>query len=226
MSRYKLELLVEQAPESPCDYGDQEWKVYSFQSRHRDNKKREDFFVEIELSLRGELPDDETNQPYQPEWEGADADIRLRLSLGLAQILDYSKHGLCNWSTCGAGPYTDDEFRRADGIIIWEHPVDILGYKTVEERTEAIRAFLECYTNWCNGSCYGYRLTDADTGESNGYLGTFYGDDDLFEALNEELHAEDVIVAVEGNAAWLLEHNDLKCPILKDCPYEEEERLG
>ena len=141
-------------PDIDCPADDCTWTLYSFGRRHSTYKDPD------ELGL-GPLSADGTPKVYDPE-------LRAKLEKGLAFWLSYFEHGSCLWFLRGDQTPPGVEFqwdgRRLAGLLVWEHPEDHIGGKTLEERRADARGFLEEYTAWCNGEGLGYTITD-DNGE-------------------------------------------------------------
>lgn len=118
--------------DDPCEYG---WKVYSFNRRHA-NFKHPD-----------EIEEDES--------------IRAKLANGLAFPLSYFEHGQCLWAIQHElPPMANCRFDSVGyaGVVVWEEDEDDIGAKTVEDRRADARAFIERFTEWCNGEIYGYTV--------------------------------------------------------------------
>ena len=186
--------------ESPCDW-DCSWKVYSFSNRHNNFKHPREF----DLSERSNFG------------------LRRKLAVGLAHWLSYYEHGNCLWQLRNGRhvPGSDcpwDSVSTA-GIMIWEGKPSDIGSKTRESRTEDARKFLQCYTDWCNGACYWYSISDADDKFLDS-CGGFIGSDDIVEAINEHLNDDDEVI-VTGDCAEIAEQNNLKCRVLDSDEYHK-----
>jgi len=134
-----IKLWHDDCPEDPN--GDDGWKAYSFSNRHNNYKDPESIFEE---------DDDGTYGP--------DADLQKKLDSGLAFWLDYFEHGQCMWSLAGEGPQCRWDTSRQAGLLVWEHDEGDLGPETVEDRRKDAKAFIDRYTQWCNGEIYGYTI--------------------------------------------------------------------
>jgi hypothetical protein len=166
------------------------WHPYSFSTRHINYRAPSDFF-------------DDEGRPQL--W------LRNKLRVGLAFLLSYYEHGLGMWYVAGTKHVPDARWDNVDcaGVLVWEDKPSDIGGKTVEERENDAAAFLECYSDWCNGSCYGYDITDADGNDVDSCWG-FIGDDivqAVFEALPMDATEENT--SVEGEAAYMVEHADI-----------------
>jgi len=121
-------------PEDPCEYDG--WKAYSFNTRHTNYRDPDEF--------------DEENE-----------ELKAKLKVGLAFPLSYFEHGQCLWALGGELPLGAqcrwDSVNFA-GFLVWEQDEDNIGAYTYENRRKDATAFIERYTNWCNGQIYGYTL--------------------------------------------------------------------
>ena len=166
MSKYHLTVRHDPDTHCPCEDGDGRWQIYSFSKRHNRFKNPE------------ELIDEETGE-IKPE-------IKAKLESGLAFFLSYYEHGLCRWSLAGTGPQCQWDTVQKAGIAIWEEPEENMGAKTYDDRAKDCKAELEEYTEWCNGNCYYYKITDKK-GKEIGCCGGIIGGDYLVDAIKEEL---------------------------------------
>jgi hypothetical protein len=143
MSATAIKLIIklwhDDCPEEPgaCD----DWKAYSFSTRHSNYRDPESIFEE----------DDDGNY-------GPDEELQKKLDSGLAFFLDYFEHGQCMWSLAGEGPQCRWDTSRTAGLLVWEQDEESIGAKTVEDRRKDAKAFIERYTQWCNGEVYGYTV--------------------------------------------------------------------
>lgn len=133
--------------------------------------------------------------------------LARKLNVGLAFWLSYYEHGLGCWSLKGEGPQCPWDTALLAGILIWTGKPGDIGAKTLDDRAEDARNFLESFNDWANGNCYWFRLTD-DSGEEIGSIGGLIGGEAVSEVVGEELQAGDS-VKVEGDAAWLKHHLQL-----------------
>jgi len=135
-----IKLWHDDQAESPCEgYG---WKAYSF-SRHHSNQADP-------LTIGFEEDEDGNTAP--------DKELQAKLDSGLAFKLSYFEHGLCAWSLAGEGSTCRWDSVSNGGLLVWEEDEDGIGAKTVEDRTKDARAFIDQYTEWCNGSVFGYTI--------------------------------------------------------------------
>lgn len=114
-----------------------------------------------------------------PTDEEHDADFVEMLKNGTAWLLDLYEHGGHRWDIRGEGPSCQWDTSRCAGILTWNgKPTDLGSVDTPEARKEQARKALEEYNRWANGECYGYVLTDADTGADldscYGFIGLGY----------------------------------------------------
>ena len=135
-----INLWNDDCPECPNDYDG--WKAYSFSSRHGNSKDPDEVGFE-EDEDGNHLPDKE---------------LQAKLDSGLAFMLDYYEHGLCSWSLAGAGPQCRWDTSRMAGLLVWEDEEDAIGAKTPEDRRGDATAFINRFTQWCNGQVYGYTI--------------------------------------------------------------------
>jgi hypothetical protein len=173
--------------ECPGNFGE-EWKPVSFCRRHRNF----------------EHPDNYRLDRRENAW------LRRKLQVGLAFWLSYYEHGLCRWSLQGEGPRCPWDSVEVAGILMWTGKPSGLGAKTYEDRGKDARAYLEEFTDWCNGDCYWFSL-EAD-GMPPVTCGGLIGTEHLTEAINEAL-ADGDQVSVAGEAAALARCLKLKVAI-------------
>jgi len=125
-----------------------------------------------------------------------DDDLRAKIDDSYAWVLSYYEHGEGCWSLKGEGMQCRWDTARVAGLLVWEDEPTGLGGKTVLERDEQARSFLENYNEWANGHTY-YSL-EVD-GEDIAGCGGFTGDDHLMSGLREACREEDVeITEAEG----------------------------
>jgi len=162
----KLTIHLEHDPdlENPSENGDGQWQLYSFSTRH----------------LRYKHPDKFNN-----------IGMRRKLQVGLAFMLSYYEHSLCLWSLAGEGPKCPWDSVAHAGILVWEEAPSNMGAKTHVARSEDARAFLETYTQWCNGECYSYAIEYE--GEIIDSCCGFYGGDHLFNTIAESIEPGDEV---------------------------------
>ena len=131
--RLNIKFWHDDCAEDPCN--NDGWKVYSFSTRHYNFKDPDDF------------RDDEAFARKRHE--------------GLAFPLSYYEHGQCLWSLVSELPAAAqcpfDSVVHA-GFIVWEQNDDDIGAKTFLDRQADARAFIERYTEWCNGHVFGYTV--------------------------------------------------------------------
>lgn len=180
--KYTIEINYDSDMGCPCEENDGEWQIYSFCKDH------------VRFKDPSELFDDETGKPKD--------DIAEKLKTGLAFFLSYYEHGNCLWSLAGTGPKCEWDSVQFAGIAIWEEPEENIGAKTYEERKKDCENALEQYTDWCNGECYYYRITDAK-GKlidcCTGYIGLEWAVQAAREALPDDADKRRCVVS--GDAA-------------------------
>lgn len=177
------------------------WRLYSFGHRHANYADPSDFICEL-----GRSPDEVVAKP----------EVRAKLDSGLAHWLSYYEHGGCRWSLIGEGPQCPWDTVRFAGILVWESEPNDLGAGTVEARQSDARAFLDTYSDWCNGFCYGYSIECE--GELIDSCFGFIGADSLGEAVSSAIEswrggqgesAGKRSVTVKGEAAHALTLSNL-----------------
>lgn len=102
--------------------------------------------------------------------------LRRKLDVGLAFLVSYYEHGQCVWSIKGTGPQCRFDSVGLAGILVWENKPGDMGAKSYEDRQKDAAAFLQTYTDWCNGNVYGYSIDDPE-GEVNDGCGGYFGHD-------------------------------------------------
>lgn len=117
------------------------WKVASFSRRHTAYQ--------------------DPGRWFEPDGQPANVGIRRKLDAGTAFRLAYYEHGLCRWSLSGEGPRCNFDTVDCAGVVYYDgDPKDLpAGY---EAREKDARAFLERYTDWCNGAGIGYCIELID----------------------------------------------------------------
>lgn len=133
----------------------------------------------------------------------ANIGLAKKLNVGLAFFLSYYEHGQGAWSLLGEGTQCPWDTAYLAGILIWTGKPGDIGAKTLEDRAEDARDFLESYNAWANGETYWFRL--AENGNVIESIGGFIGDEALSEAISESLQSGDNLL-IEGDAAWLKKH--------------------
>lgn len=169
-----INLWHDDMADDPCDYDG--WKVHSFGRRHSNRVEPEDIGFEYD---------------YDKECHVPDADLQAKLDAGLAFFLDYYEHGQCMWSLSGEGPQCRWDTARFAGIMLWSQDEGDLGPVEPSERRADAKRFIERYTDWCNGSVFGYTVeavkrccecnstisADEDADIELPSCGGYYGDD-------------------------------------------------
>lgn len=165
MQKYAIKVHLDYDVNSPCEE-DGNWQVYSFNRSHTNYKHPDEIFKDS---------DGEKNQ-----------EIEEKLKVGLAFVLSYYEHGLSMWSVAGSGPQCEWDTTRFAGIAVWEEDPDNMGAKTYEDRKKDCQRGMETYTEWCNGHCYWYQITNrrGKVIEQNSYL---IGNDQLEDSIRESL---------------------------------------
>lgn len=176
-------ISIDYDPDTDCPCESDQFKLYSFCSRHRSYKHPKD------LGL-GEM--DASGQPKTT------INMRRKIAAGTAFILSYFEHGECVWSLQGEGPQCQWDSVRIAGLLVWEGKAKDIG-KDYASREKAARAFLKSYTEWANGQCYCYRLETLDGEDLDGCCGII-GWDWLVKMVKDE-NPDVRIVEAEGEAS-------------------------
>lgn len=153
--------------ENPCEGGDGQWKVISFNSRHWDSESIEDYFTPV----YGPAPRYELEGFY-----ATSIGLRRKLGVGTAFILDYYEHGSGHWSLSGEGNQCRWDSSSMAGIMIWEESPKNMGAKTLADRAKDARSSLELYNDWANGYGLYFSIEDGE-GEHVDSCGGFYNSD-------------------------------------------------
>lgn len=173
-----------------CESGDEAERFVSFNSRHASFTHPNEFRDED-----GWLP--ELTRQFESEE---------------AFLLSYHEHGNCVWGLQGQVQACPWDTVGTAGIY-WL-PSDV----PADERKAYAESAMEQYTEWCNGSCYGYMI------EVNGELVDscygYVGDEHFMECVSEALQDvldkygvdDDVSVEVLGEAKWLADYHSLPEP--------------
>lgn len=187
-----LEINIDYDVEVP-DSGYDGWRLVSFGRKHSNYEDPEKYVKAFDRRTREVTP--------------ANIGLAKKLNVGLAFWLSYYEHGQGAWSLIGEG--TQDQWDTAylAGLLIWTGKPGDIGAKTLEDRANDARVFLESYNAWANGETFWFRLTD-ENGKEIESIGGLVGDEALSEVVGEELKAGDNLV-VEGDAAWLKDHLEL-----------------
>ena len=171
------------------DSGYDGWRLVSFSRRHSNHEDPAKYVKAFDRRTREVTP--------------ASIGLNKKLNVGLAFWLSYYEHGEGAWSLIGEG--TQDQWDTAflAGLLVWTGKPDDIGAKTLEDRAEDARSFLEDYNAWANGQTYWFRLAEnANVIES---IGGFIGGEALSEAIGDSLQSGDNVL-VEGDAAWLKDY--------------------
>jgi hypothetical protein len=132
------------------------YTVYSFNRRHRSFKSPD----EVGLGPR----DAEGNATVEDE------ELKAKFEAGLAYILSYEEHGLCQWSI--EEGVSDWDSTAVAGVMVLDP--DYVEHLGVAERRARAELLAEEYTAWCNGEVYEVKfLVNGKEDEDEG--GTFYG---------------------------------------------------
>lgn len=169
-TRYTVSLEHDSELENPAER-EQDWKLYSFCTRHCSFKDPE------LLGLSRKIGDDGYPVVRNPG-------IRAKLKAGLAHWLSYFEHGNALWFRAGSPVPAGVEFqwdgRRVAGLLIWEHDRSYMGAKTFEERAKDADGFLSQYTSWLNGEGYYFSIEDQ-LGDTIDSAGGFFTSEDMLE---------------------------------------------
>lgn len=184
MSKVIVRIEHDEDCESPLECDDCEgWMFCSFSRRHRS-------FVDPSSLDMGSIG------------------FRRKLACGTAFLCSYYEHGQCQWSLRGCGVSCPWDSVDVAGVLVWQgKPKDLRDNAAL--RRESAAAFLESYTDWCNGACYWFSVVEVDDdGDEIRVLdscGGFIGEEWVLETIRESLAdvGEDVEVEVTGNCAWI-----------------------
>ena len=195
---HKLTITIENDPdiENPCDF-DSNWKVISFNSRHTAYENPDNFFT----AIYGDGP----RYPFI-ELRPNDIGLRRKLAVGTAFILSAYEHGNIAWSLEGEGMQCNFDTADIAGLLVWEHPVSEMGAKTLKDRAEDARKFLETYNSWSNGHGLWYSVesmqASGDIIEDS--CGGFYGcdtkymyEDNIASSIQRYLDANPFLTSIE-----------------------------
>jgi hypothetical protein len=162
------------------------WKLHSFGRRHSNFKDPE----ELGLSYRQDF----TGRPII-----TCPGLRRKLNCGTAFFCWYYEHGQRAWGVTGsytAGLEFRWDGRRYAGLLIYEgNPKNL--EREYYARQNLAKYILREYTEWCNGNCYYYSITDEND-EWIDSCGGFIGTEHLCEYIGS---------AVAGQK-WELEDDD------------------
>lgn len=163
-----------------------------------------------------------------PEELGFNADqecdayeLQKKLDDGRAFRLGYYEHGQCSWFIQGqGGPGSDCPWdgTRFAGVAVFEDEECPMGATTYEDRAKDCAGFLENYTAWSNGECYGYQVTTVG-GEYVDSCWGFYGNglEDMFAQIREATEGK-VIVEVTGDASDMASYHEVQTKVEEACP--------
>lgn len=172
------------------DSGYDGWKLVSFGRKHSNYEDPEKYVKAFDRRTREITP--------------GSIGLKRKLKVGLAFWLSFYEHGEGAWSLIGEGMQDQWDTAYLAGILIWTGKPGDIGAKTLEDRAEDARGFLEDFNTWANGGFLWYRLTD-ENGEEIESIGGLNGIEALAEAIGESLQPGDNVL-VEGDAAWLKNH--------------------
>ena len=167
------------------------WTVYSFCDKHVNCEQKDRFFF-----------DSGKAKPI----------VNRKLRVGLAFVLSYYEHGLGLWTVAGTGPQCQWDNTRFAGIAVWEDPPSHMGSKTYEDRKKDCAAFLEEYTDWCNGNCHWIQLVCSDPAQSiEPTIGGLIGNNSLINAIQEILpdDATSENTVFDGDGKYIVDYHDV-----------------
>lgn len=185
----KLEIGHDYDVEQP-DSGYDGWRLVSFGRKHA-NYEAPAKYVKAFDQRTGEITP-------------INVGLAKMLNVGLTFWLQYYEHSLGRWDLQGEGPQCPWDTAQLAGILIWTGKPGDIGAKTLDDRAEDARNFLEHFNAWANGETFWFRLTN-EKGEEIESIGGLIGDEALSEVVGEALEAGDNLM-VEGDAAWLKNH--------------------
>jgi hypothetical protein len=194
MRQLTLNLGYDTDTESPLEMDDGGWKLVSFNRRH----------APYEDPYKYLTPASTVHDP-RPATIG----LARKLAVGTAFWLSCYEHSGFAWSLKGEGMQCQWDTTQLAGIFLWTGKVKDMGAKTLADRAEDARAYLDEYNTWANGGNYWFGLEDSETGELLESVGGFIGEEALESGLADVLEAGDV-VKIEGEAAGMSQY--LKLP--------------
>ena len=130
------------------DSGYDGWRLVSFGRKHNNYEDPAKYVKAF----------DRRHQEVTP----ANIGLNRKLNVGLAFWLSYYEHGQGAWSLIGEGTQCPWDTAYLAGILIWTGKPGDIGAKTLEDRAEDARGFLESFNDWANGNCYWFGLTDEN----------------------------------------------------------------
>lgn len=185
-----LTLEINHDPDvEPPDSGYDGWRLVSFGKKHSNYEDPAKYVRSFDRRTREVTP--------------ANIGLARKLNVGLAFWLSFYEHGQGRWDLKGEGPQCPWDSAPLAGILIWTGKPGDIGARTLEDRAEDTRDFLDSYNAWANGETYWFRLTE--NGEEIESFGGLIGAEALSEVIGEELKAGDTVL-VQGDAAWLKEN--------------------
>jgi hypothetical protein len=197
--RVTVNLHHDQDCPNPMTDCDGQWTLHSFGRRHVNYTNPEALGLSLERDADG-----------YPKVRNPG--LRTKLKVGLAFFVSYFEHGQCMWFMPGCGPTCPWDSVKCAGLLVWDHKPSDLGAKTYQERQKDAASFLEEYTHWCNGECYGFQVEDQEGGDLGGCCG-FIGSADTLDYMFDEIRAcipEGAEAEVAGEASFLADYKDLK----------------
>lgn len=192
MRNLRLEINHDSDVDCP-DSGYDGWRLVSFGRKHNNYENPDKHVKSFDRRTREVTP---TN-----------IGLKRKLNVGLAFLLSFYEHGLGTWSLIGEGTQDQWDTAYVAGLLVWTGKPGDIGAKTLEDRAEDARGFLESYNDWANGNCHWFRLSN-ENGEEIESIGGLIGDEALSEVVGESLQPGDNVV-IEGDAAWLKNHLQL-----------------
>lgn len=181
MSKVVVRIEHDSDTESPAEYGG--WVLHSFSRRHRS-------FTDPDTLGLGSIG------------------FRRKLACGTAFLLSYYEHGNCQWALRGCGVSCPWDSVDVAGVLIWsDKPRDLA--KDFDTRRKSAESFLSEYTDWCNGACYYFSITEYDDEGDEvrdvDSCGGFIGSDRVLDCIREALAdvGEDDDIEVRGDCAWI-----------------------
>jgi len=193
MSRnLRLEINYDYDTDVP-DGGYDGWRLVSFGRKHATYEDPEKYVRSFDSRTK--------------EVTAATIGLKKKLHVGLAFWLSYHEHGQGAWSLIGEGTQCPWDTAYLAGLLIWTGKPSDIGAKTLEDRAEDARGFLESFNDWADGNCYWFRLT-GENGHEIESIGGLIGSEALSEVIGEELKVGDTVL-VEGEGAWLKDYLEL-----------------
>lgn len=188
MSKFKIELWYDQDSENPCEWG--QWELVSFNRNH----------INFEDPYELLKPINQFGEVYAKE-----IGLQRKFDCETAFLLSCYTHGESIWSLRGEGMQCRFDTATTAGILYYRG--DLKHFKK-EDREKMARSFLETYSYWANGNCYGFTIFDEDD-DAIECCGGFVGTDKYIAKCIAEHLSEGDEIEITGEASWVVEKEDI-----------------